>query len=155
MRQKYIFHHDHYYHTLKGQVGAGIPVFHGVHQRGGGLGSVLEGIAKYALPLLMKYVFPHARDAASKIADVKLGGQTVKRALKKNGIGFLKNVGVNILSSAKEELQTGKGIRRATKKATTSRKKTVKQKPTGKTIKRKLPSKKGTVTKRTRLDIFS
>ena len=158
MRQKYIFHHDHYYHTLKGQIGAGIPVFHGVRQRGGGIGSILGGIAKYALPLLMKYVFPHAKEAALRtLSDVAVGGQSVKGALKKNSVGFLKNVGGDVLSSATAKLQTGKGIRKVTKSTTSCKPKTVKKKKNTQTAtKRKLPTtKKGVVAKRTRLDIFS
>lgn len=112
MKQKYIFHHDHYYHTLKEQGGEGIPVFHGVRQRGGGIGSVLGGIAKYALPLFMKYVFPHARDAAiSTISDVAVNKESVKSSLKKNGIGFLKKVGTEILNTT-NNTQSGKGINR-------------------------------------------
>lgn len=110
MKQKYIFHHDHYYHTLKGQGGEGIPVYHGVRQRGGGIGSVLGGIAKYALPLLMKYVFPHARNAAlSTISDVAVNKESIKNSLKKNGIGFLKNVGAEVLNSVSNS-QSGSGV---------------------------------------------
>jgi hypothetical protein len=130
MRQKHIFHHDHYYHTLKGQIGEGIPVFHGVRQRGGGLGSVLGGIARYALPLLMKYVFPHARDAAIRtVSDVTTNGASLKSSLKKNGIGFIKNVGVSILKNTIAS-QSGQGIKRKIKGKKKSKKPTKRVKKT-------------------------
>jgi len=127
MRQKYISHHEHYYNALKDQIGQGIPVFHGVRQMGGGLGSALGGIAKYALPLL-KWLIPHAKQAAIRtITDVVGGGRTVKSALKENGIGFLKNVGSDIIgSSTGISNKTGKGIQSKGKR-TYTRSKTVKK----------------------------
>ena len=109
-KSKYIFHHDHYYHTLKSQIGNGIPVFHGVRQRGGGIGSVLGGIAKYALPLIAKYILPHAKSAvASTVSDIAQNGLTVKQALKSNGLKFLKKVGSGVVNSVLNN-QSGSGI---------------------------------------------
>jgi len=156
MKSKYIFHHDNYYHTLKSQVGNGIPVFHGVRQRGGGIGSVLGGIAKYALPLIAKYVLPHAKSAvADTFSDLTKNGLSVKQALKSNGLQFLKNVGSGVVSSVLSK-QSGNGlVRKSTKPANfaprSSLLKTLLKKKTR--IKKRGVSKK--TRKRTRADIFS
>lgn len=112
MKSKFIFHHDHYYHTLKSQIGSGIPVFHGARQRGGGIGSVLGGIAKYALPLLAKFVFPHAKNAVTNtVSDIAQNGTTVKQALKTNSAKFLKDVGSGVVNHFLHN-QTGSGLTR-------------------------------------------
>jgi len=117
MGQKYIFHHDHYYHTLKDQIGHGIPVFHGVKQRGSGLGSVLGSIAKYAIPLILRYVVPHAKTAAIRtLSDVATNRRTLKDSLKTSGIGFLHDVGTDLLNNPNTESQSGKGIVRRRKR---------------------------------------
>ena len=158
MKQRYIFHHDHYYHTLKGQIGEGVPVFHGVRQRGGGLGSVLGGIAKYAIPLIQRYIMPHAKSATlSTFADIASGGE-IKQALKRNGLKFLNDVGNKFI----ERGQIGKGNYRRVKpsksnlthpkiksKSKTKRKQ-AKSRPRKKNVNRK-PRRK---PNRSRLDIF-
>ena len=161
MRQRYTFQHDHYYNTLKEQIGQGIPVFHGVRQRGRGLGSVLGGFAKYALPLLMKWVLPHAKQAALKtVSDIAGGRHSVKSALKHNSIGFLKDVGENIIHSVVTKTkQTGKGVKKRTYTRTKStnkpKKARVARKPVVNKRKRKAtPKRKPTASKRSRLDIF-
>jgi len=168
MKHRYIFNHDHYYHTLKGQIGEGVPVFHGVKQRGGGLGSVLGSIAKYAFPLIQRYILPHAKSAAlSTLADISTGGHTVKQALRKNGVGFLKNVGGQLLNST--DNQTGHGLTRQTNKRKSKsysvKKRIVKKKSkqTRKGKKRQKKSKTSFTRKplkknkspRSRLDVFS
>lgn len=149
MRQKYIFHHDHYYHTLKSQIGGQIPVFHGVRQRGGGLGSVLGGISKYALPLIMKYVLPHAKEAGLRTISDVVKGSSVKSALKKNGVGFLKNVGGELIRSTlnSSKTQRGKGVRVTSKKRKTKEK--------AKKGKKRKANPKKVPAKRSRKDIFS
>lgn len=162
MRQKYTFHHDHYYNTLREQVGQGIPVFHGLRQRGGGLGSVLGGFAKYALPLLVKYIMPHAKEAVLKsVGEIAGGSHSVKSSLKRNGIGFLKNVGEGLLDSlTTSSKQIGKGIRKRTytqaNLSKKTKKTTAKKKKTAKKITKKVTpkKKKKTTTKRSRFDIF-
>jgi hypothetical protein len=158
MKQRYIFHHDHYYHTLKRQIGEGVPVFHGVRQRGGGLGSVLGSIAKYAIPLIQRYIIPHAKTAAfSTFTDLASGSHSIKQALKKNSLGFLKNVGQDIAKTANSSGQTGSGLSRKRKRGksqTTGKKRKTTKKPRKipKTKKRKSKAKKQA---RSRLDIFS
>ena len=107
----HVFNHQHYYHTLESQIGHGIPVFTGYRQKGGGLGSILGFIGKYAIPLLTKYVLPHARTALiNTVSDVS-NGQPIKNALKTHGVGMLKNVGKAILNE-----QTGSGLNRNKRK---------------------------------------
>jgi hypothetical protein len=138
-------------------------VFHGVRQRGGGLGSVLGGIAKYAFPLL-RWLLPHAKHAALRtVSDVVGGRHSVKSALKENGIGFLKNVGSDIIGSAAGvSRQSGNGIRPKGKRTYTKkvnkkgRKKAQRpQKKSTRGTKRKAsPTHKKNSSKRSKLDIF-
>jgi hypothetical protein len=158
MRSKYIFHNDHYYYTLKSQIGKGeIPVYHGSRQRGGGIGSVLGGIAKYAFPLVMKYIFPHVKRAASSvISDVVNNRSSVKQSLKKGGQQFLKDFAESVGK------QSGEGILpRGLKRRGLSSTKSNKQKKPRKTtsilnLKKQSKKKKKSVRKprRTKLDIF-
>ena len=58
----------------------------------------------------MKYILPHAKTAAIRtFSDVATNRQSIKEALKSNGIGFLKNVGSDIIKSGASS-QSGKGI---------------------------------------------
>lgn len=115
MKSRYIFHTDNYYNTLKNQIGQGIPVFHGGRQRGGGLGSVLGFISKYALPLIKKYIIPHIKNAAiSSVHDVVGDGLSIKSSLKNRGKQFIKNVGISAANSIVSK-QTGGGKRRSKK----------------------------------------
>jgi hypothetical protein len=144
MKQVYIFHHDHYYHTLKNQIGHGIPVFHGSRQRGAGIGSIFGGIAKYALPLLMKYIVPHAKTAAtSVISDLVNKRAPLKESLRTSGTTFLKNVGKSVLDTQ----EGGQILRRNLKRKAIS---ISPQRSKGKKI--KLTKRK---KKRTKQDIFS
>lgn len=114
MKEKYIFKDDFYYNTLKQQLGAGvsIPVFHGVSQRGRGLGAVFGTIAKYAIPIISRYILPHAKSAAiNTISDVVSNRKSLKNSLKSNSIGFLKNVESDILSNTFSN-QAGQGIKK-------------------------------------------
>ncbi len=96
---------------MKNQIGQGIPVFHGVKQRGNGLGSVLGGLARYAIPQIMRYIVSHAKQAKyNTVSDIALRGQGFKQALKSNGIGFLKNGGDDLINSSNSQPQSGKGI---------------------------------------------
>lgn len=114
MRSKYIFHNDNYYHTLRNQIGQGMPVFHGSRQRGGGLGSVFGVLAKYALPIL-KYIAPFAsRAGASVLEDVALKRSSIKDSLKTHGKSFLKSIGSSLIKK-----QFGGGIKRKIRKKKT------------------------------------
>ena len=112
MKQVHVFHHVDYHNTLHQQIGHGIPVFTGYRQKGGGLGSILGFLGRYAIPLLKKYVLPHAKTAVFKtISDVG-NGQSVKEAIKSNATAMLKNVGQSITSP-----QSGAGLVRKKRKA--------------------------------------
>jgi hypothetical protein len=105
MKHVHVFHHDFYHHTLEHQIGGGLPVFTGYRQRGGGLGSILGYIGKYAFPLLKKYVLPHVGSAViDTISDLK-HGHPMKEAIGKNAIKMGKNVAKSVLTQ-----QTGRGL---------------------------------------------
>jgi hypothetical protein len=145
MRSKYIFHHDHYYHTLKNQIGSGIPVFHGARQRGGGIGSIFGGIAKYALPLIAKYILPHAKTAATNvISNIVNKRGTIKESLKNSGVQLINDIGNSIITKQAGEGLVSRGIKRKSLSTSTNFKKS--KQVTGRNKKRK--------TKRNKLDIF-
>lgn len=106
MKSIHIFNHHHYHHTLHEQIGHGIPVYTGYRQRGGGLGSIFGFIKKYAIPVISKYILPHAKSALiNTVSDVSQG-QSIKSALKNNAMSLVKNVSKGIVQP-----QSGAGLR--------------------------------------------
>ena len=77
-----------------------ISVFHPspAYARGGGLFSTLTGIAKKALPFLIKNVAPSVKEFGKDVLHDMVKGETgFKSSLKKRGIKALKNTGERIL----------------------------------------------------------
>jgi len=82
------------------QVGRGLPVYRGyVGQRGGGLGSVLGGLFRSAVPLLKsggKQLLKHGAKAGLKVLDDVMSGQSIassaKKRAKESGLNLLKQV---------------------------------------------------------------
>jgi hypothetical protein len=106
MKQVHVFDHSLYHQSLQQQIGHGMPVFLGSRQKGGGLGSILGFIGKYAIPLLNQYIIPHAATAVmDTLSDVSKGAP-VKDSMKKAGIQMLKNVGRSVLNP-----QQGHGLK--------------------------------------------
>jgi hypothetical protein len=100
MKQAYTFHHTNYYHTLKSQIGGGIHVYAGTRQRGGGIGNVLSFVSKYAIPLINRYILPHAKEALVRTAsDVAENRSTIKQSLKANSKNLLKNIGSDVFKN--------------------------------------------------------
>lgn len=96
MKRLHIFDHSEYHKALHEQIGNGIPVFNGYRQKGGGLGGILGYIGRYALPLLNKYILPHAKNALiNTISDVT-SGVPLKSSIKSNATSLLNNVGNHI-----------------------------------------------------------
>lgn len=106
----HIFDHRDYYNTLSGHITHGVPVYHAYKQRGGGaFSSIIRMVSKYAIPLLKRYILPHARNSLiSTVQDLSTGTSTVKSSLKKNSKNLLNNVAGDIINSA----QTGSGKRK-------------------------------------------
>lgn len=113
MKHLHVFNHEHYHHALEHQIGNGIPVFSGTRQKGGGLGSIIGFLGRYALPLLKKFVFPHAKAAAlSTLSDIS-SGKSIKEAVSGNAATMVKNVGHSIIKGE----QTGSGLRTVKRKS--------------------------------------
>ena len=119
-------------------------MFHGARQRGGGIGSILGGIAKYALPLVLRYVYPSAKKAAtSLVSDIVQKRSNFKDSFKASGKELLQGIGKSILNE-----QSGQGIvSRGTKRKSSVAVASVTKKP-------KLSRRKKNSTRRSRLDIF-
>ena len=92
------------------QTGAGMPVYRGSTglQRGYGLGGLLGGLFRSAMPVLKKGAMAVGREALQSGIDIAqdvMRGQNVKTAAKKR----IKTAGRNMGRKALNKLQKGKG----------------------------------------------
>jgi hypothetical protein len=115
MKNIHVFNHHHYHDTLHDQIGKGIPVFSGFRQKGGGLGSILGLIGRYGIPLLQKYILPHAASAAMSTISDLTQGKPLKETLKSNTVGLLRNVARGLRSP-----QRGSGLNKRISKTITA-----------------------------------
>lgn len=137
MKNIHIFNHHHYHETLNEQIGKGIPVFVGSRQKGGGLGSILGLIGRYVIPLLQKYVFPHAKNAIVNTVSDLAQGKPLSQTLKNQTLGMLKNVGTSLTKPQKGSGLKDSKIKRigtfecgmGKKRKQTKAKKNIKKKP--------------------------
>lgn len=112
------------------QVGQGMPVFEGANlQRGYGLGGILSGLLRSAVPLLKpllrqgaKALGKHAMKTGVSIAQDALAGQNFKSSAKRR----LKETG-RVMGRQAVSRMTGSGKRRQKQ----SKKKSIKRKRTG------------------------
>ena len=138
-------HFDKYYMN---QVGSGMTFYRGSPhlQRGYGLGGLLGGLFRSAIPLLKKgaaAIGKHALQTGMEIADDVIGhvgGQNVKTAAKRR----IKQSGRQLATKAVRKIQKGGGKRRRKK---TNRKQKAKTRRTN--TKRAPPRRKGIKRKRT------
>lgn len=110
---------DQYYLNQVGS-GTGLPVYHGSTrlQRGYGLGGLLGGLFRSAMPLLKKGAMTVGRQALQTGVDIAqdvISGQNVKTAAKRR----LKAAGKQLGSKALRKIQTGKGNRNVKKPSQT------------------------------------
>lgn len=147
------------------QCGSGVSIFAGARgQRGHGLGSLLGGLFRRALPMLKRglAVFgKHALKTGIDIASDVAGGESVKESAKRRvPEGIKRAVRTEIFSN-----QSGSGRRRFSRSTTTTRKrKRVKNKKKKKkkkktatttTVRFSKVSKRGRKRRRKNSDIFS
>ena len=102
-----LHYYDQYYVN---QVGSGMPVYRGspVLQRGYGLGGLLGGLFRRAMPLLKKgaaMVGKQVLRTGMDIADDVMSGQNIKTAAKRRVKAGGKQLGTDVL----RRVQTGKG----------------------------------------------
>ena len=114
-------YYDQYYMN---QVGAGMPVYRGspVLQRGYGLGGLLRGLFRRALPFLKKgatMVGKQALQTGMDLAEDVMSGQNIKTAAKRR----IKSGGKQLGADGLKRVQTGRGRGRIIKKSTTKIKK--------------------------------
>ncbi len=140
MRGRFVSHPGHYVDHYTRQLGRGHPVFQGSRtQKGFGLGNILGGLFRTAMPLF------------------KQGAKTLGRQALRTGLGIAQDAleGKNIKTAAQSRLkQTGRHMARRMIQNADSRL----NRPARKNIKRKRNQKRATSTsgKRSRrsLDIF-
>ena len=118
-RKSYMTHlpqsYERYYLN---QVGSGMPVYRGSTglQRGYGLGGLLGGLFRSAMPLLKKGAMAVGREALQSGMDIAqdvMNGQSVKTATKKR----MKTAGRNMGLKALNKLQKGRGAKKQLPKA--------------------------------------
>lgn len=100
------------------QTGSGMPFYRGSSglQRGHGLGGLLGGLFRSAIPLLKKGAMTVGREALQSGIDIAhdvMNGQNVKTATKRR----VKTAGRNIGRKAITKLQKGKGRKKQTTKS--------------------------------------
>jgi len=106
----HVFDHNEYHKAISEQMGMGMPVFSGIRQKGGGLGSVLGFLGRYAIPIISKYILPHAKTALlDTIDEIGRNPSEMQQTLKANGKKFVTNVSKEFVTNV---LQKGKGIKR-------------------------------------------
>lgn len=129
-------YYDQYYAN---QVGSGMPVYRGspVLQRGYGLGGLLGGLFRRAMPFLKKgaaLVGKQALRTGMNIADDVMSGQNIKTAAKRR----LKSGGQQLGADVLKRVQTGRGkIKRNSKqrKRVYKKKSRMKKKVSSKAVK--------------------
>ena len=112
-RRSYIIPRDSahsYQQYYLNQAGSGMPVYHGSTglQRGYGLGGLLGGLFRSAIPLLKKGAVAVGKEALQTGIDIAqdvMGGQNVKTATKRR----VKNAGRNMGTKVLNKIQKGKG----------------------------------------------
>ena len=105
MKHVHIFDHQAYHDALNQQIGGGIPVFHGIKQRGDGLGAILGFLGKYAIPIFRNHILPHATTAITNVANDVMNGVPIKTSLKQNAAYVIKNAARSVIDN-----QSGKGL---------------------------------------------
>ena len=100
------------------QAGSGMPVYRGstVLQRGYGLGGLLGGLFRSAMPILKKGAMAVGREALQSGIDIAqdvMSGQNVKTATKRR----MKTAGRNMGRKALNKLQKGRGAKKPPSKA--------------------------------------
>ena len=154
---RYIFNHDDYYHTFKGQLHHGPSDHQRSYQSGDGFGSILRGLGRYVLPVVKRYVLPHGKNALlSTISDIAENGDSnsVKQALKKRGLGLIRNIGTDLAKSVLTR-QTGAGISSRTARGRHTGTTVTKTSKRSSQLAAKSRNPKKKNSKRSKLDIFS
>ena len=100
MRNRYLPHHRPYVDYYTGQVGRGFPVFQGARtQKGSGLGGILGGLFKSALPLIKQGAKTLGREALRtgvELAQDAIEGKDIRSAAK----GRIRSAGRNLTRRA-------------------------------------------------------
>lgn len=91
------------------------------YMRGGGIFSTLSGIAKRALPFLIKTMSPSIQEFGQGVfTDVVSGNKSLKSSMKNRGVRALKKTGKRILKNVMKSKRLG-GKKKKKKKKTNLR----------------------------------
>jgi len=121
MKKIFQINEDIYIKTLTNQSGKGYITFQGVRrQRGAGFGSVVYNIAKYALPIFEKYVFPHAKEAVKNIYTEVKSGIPLKQSIKSHTNKAIKEAGKSLLKASFQQKGAGLTTRALKRKPKTA-----------------------------------
>lgn len=157
MKTTHTFDIEHYHNALL-PCERFVPQYN--YQKGKGLRNIIGNFKRYSIPVINRYVVPHAKNAVYKTYHDILDGSGIRSSIQRNTLGLIQDVGNDVINNLK---QKGKGIRtkRLSRQPTSKRngrvkktpkKKKVSRKKKVKTTKKKPRKKKSIVTKK---DIFS
>lgn len=156
MKTVHIFDIDQYHQALQPKERF---VSRQYNQRGAGLRTILGNFKRYSIPVLNRYVVPHAKEAVYKTYQDILDGSGIRSSIQRNTLGLLQDVGNDVINNLK---QKGKGIRLARishkkpMKGKPSKKKTLRKKVKQSKAKKNKAKKKSKKSKPiSRRDIFS
>lgn len=142
----------------------GLPYYSGrTRQRGSGIGAVVGGLSRFALPIIKNILFPAAKQigrdfvtqALPEAVDVITKRKTPKEALKQS---VRKTVRAQFGRGTTNTRTIGRRVkrrRRRTKTTTTKRTSTSKNNNNSSSRKRKRSSRRSSATKRSRYSFFS
>lgn len=147
--------YDNYYTN---QAGSGLPGFvGGAVQRGYGLGAILSGIARTAMPLLksgMKSVGKDVLNVGQAVTKAALRGKDVKRVAKKGAKRSAQRWFTNLASALGPPLQAP-SVRAKTVNTSTMRPKGIKRQHPARDDSLNLQSPRKQISKKRKKDIFA
>lgn len=111
MQELHTFDNQQYYHALNNQAVGNIQIYRVERQRGGSFSNVARLFSKYVIPLINRYIIPHARQSLVTTASDMLEGASLKSALKKNS----KTLAQNILTGISNQQKGGAAKKRSKK----------------------------------------
>lgn len=82
-------------------------------QQGAGFGNFAANVKRYSIPIIKRYILPHAKEAARNTYNDVMNGSSIRQAIEKNSIGFLHDATNDITNDIFEKMkQKGSGIRK-------------------------------------------
>jgi len=96
-----------------------------IYQRGAGILSILGGIARKAIPFIVRNVLPPALNMGSRVLDdVSSGKKKIRESLREHGLAALSDVGNRVMRGGQRKTKRKKTKKKSTEKKENSQEKT-------------------------------